>query len=224
MENVKALIKAIKTAEAKNATLTTEKNSKQEAIYSIIDTVKKQYSESRLKARQEQKSNIEELHIEMDKIQKSIDFNNLYIKALAQEALKEYEVIICNKLLANKSNIENVPARYKKVKNLLDCSEGTECRAWYSEYYHYIEVTFAGNVLPYEKRSLYITKNFNDPVLDFEQIERSVNHENKTADQIKKAVEKFIKAQEKITAINAEAAAKVSKIKADNYILGLSFK
>lgn len=224
MENVKTLIEAIKAAEATNKTLTAEKNNKQEAIYNIIDTVKQQHGESRLKARQDQKTNIEDLHAEMDKIQKSIDFNNLYIKALAQEALKEYEVIICNKLIANRNKIENIPARYKKVSNLLDCSEGTECRAWYSEYYHYIEITFAGHILPYEKRSLYITKNYSEPVLDFDQIEKSVNHENKTADQIKKAVEKFVKAQEKIAAINAEAAAKVSKIKADNYVLGLSFK
>lgn len=223
MENIKILINAIKETQNANKVLRCEIEKQTEKIHAVIDQVRSNHKHFNVKASEDQKNSITEMEATKAFTSHLIDFNNLYIKALAQEALKEYEVIICKKLLANKEKLENVPVRYKKVTNMFNCSEDTECRCWYSSYYGNIELTFAGNVLPYEKRNLYITKNHQEYILDFEQIQKRIEHQNKTPEEIKEAVNNYVNAKKEIEAINKEAAEKISAIKANNYVLGLSY-
>lgn len=189
-------------------------------IYGLID--RDLPLKEKVEARKKFKSTIDILSEESKKHSKTITFLNMYSIALKAEAIREAKVIIARNFLDNFSKVDGIPARYKKVKAFIDCLDCEDIAAHYSEFYENICVYIRGEGS--REEHLYIFKNVNgEAVVDFERLQKAVEHTARTPQEIKENIERFSKAQKELEALKAEYENKESQIRANGFCLGLDF-
>ncbi len=223
MENLKAIIEAMNKTKEAEVDAAKKARSIDEEIYAVID--KRRADRAGLfNTPDEIKKSLAELHEKQARINQTRNYYNLLLQALSAEAIREAEAMICNSLLSNKDKIEGVPARHKKVKNLLDIFGNCGVRAYYNEYYHYINIYMTNNYSAKAEANIYITSGYDEPVIDFETCKKNSDYQFRSPAEVEKQLKKFIAAQSKIEAEEKKAAAKIAAIKEGNYCLGVSFE
>lgn len=193
----------------------------EDKLYNIID--KSLSFKEKMEARKKFSNTIEVLNSEINDFSEKIKFLNMYSIALKAEALAEVKAIIAQNLIDNFSKIDGVPARYKKVKNLINCYDCDNIGAYYNEYYEVINIYIKGE--GNNENHFYFAKHENgEAVTDIERCKKAAEYIARTPQDIAENIERFINAQKELEKAAKEYNEKVNAIKEGCFCLGLEFE
>lgn len=218
--NLLAIFEEVAKVDTMKADAKAGKENLEDKLFNMIN--KNLSFKEKMEARKKFSNTIEVLNNEVNDCNEKIKFYNMYSIALKAEALAEVKAIIAQNFIDNFAKIDGVPARYKKVKNLINCYDCDNIGAYYNEYYGVISIYIKGEGS--NENHFYFAKHAdNETVTDIERCKKAAEYIARTPQDITENIERFMNAQKELEKAAKEYNEKVSSIKEGCYCLGLEF-